>query len=181
MYNRAANENNTRYNMSYEEECDVILRTLFALMWRYASSVRLSHKSYTKIKLKSWKKIHNQWNQVRLRYLSRAGSVGTSLASQSSHLNTASFYYLRGLSSFSLLSTPFLCFRFSIHFFLFFSCFFVFLPSPSNLVCANSFFKFWTFLINFFCHLTWCFVLFLVVELAIFPTARIAREIPLRE
>ena len=42
-----------------------------------------------------------------LRFFFWAGSVSTSLASQTSHLNTASFYYLRDLSSFSLLSTLF--------------------------------------------------------------------------
>ena len=41
----------------------------------------------------------------------------------SSHLNTASFYCLRDLSSFSLLSTLFLCLRFV--YFFFFSYFFV--------------------------------------------------------
>ena len=55
-----------------------------------------------------------------LRYFSWAGSVGTSLASQSSHLNTASFFYLLGLSSFSLFPTLLLCFDF-LNFILFVS------------------------------------------------------------
>ena len=61
---------------------------------------------------------------VLLRPFSWAGSVGTSLASQKFHLNTASFYYLLDLSSFSSLSPLFLYyFRFLFFFVL---CFLIF-------------------------------------------------------
>ena len=71
----------------------------------------------------------------------------------SSYLNTASFYYLRDLSSFSLLSRFFFVLPFSpllfFHIFRSFSCCFVFLLSPYNLARANSFFNVKILFFNF--------------------------------
>ena len=64
-----------------------------------------------------------------------ACSVGTSLASQSSHLEIASFYYLRDLSSGSLFSLFFLAFSVLFPFFLLSLCVRACTPSTAPRAC----------------------------------------------
>ena len=59
------------------------------------------------VKASSWEKVGNAPRVYRITYLDltpRVCSVGTSLASQSPHLGTASLYYLADLSNCSLFS-----------------------------------------------------------------------------